>query len=910
MGPWVRTALLIALCAAAAALPGIIYLRGQEQGGQESGVSEPQPVLDALKQRQTRKDWVRTDLTVGRSDLVFLSFGRLEWKWRGPAKATGLALNADRLLAMAPEELDGAMSSFWGRLRGDLLEIRAEDADVFSSLFGGRLAASGVVLWRVPGLTVIECGVRPRAGKSPASLRIEIPEGAPAVASVDVLGEFRSPALSAALDLPVYFRQARVVQGAGVRFAGVRLGGPAGGTAATASGLEIVPDRRDYALLFVRGRTAQAMRSSTVSAWKVEARLSEGLGLSGVGLAGEDSEGAVAKLDRLSVRAGRAVINGIVVTGPGFKAAAVRADAQLAEKSLQASHVSLELPPLFKGELRQVACEEGEFRRPFCKLTGLALRPSGGPSSLLALAAFASSAKPRVTSMLSGGVEGKGLPGLGSVLALVPMESLQHSVGVMDLGFSELSVSLPGLGKAAGGMEAFVGRNELGNTVLSLLKKDGGSTTAFGLAEFLPEGELKNAEFAFSGPRFSSALRARVPGGMVGQGDFTLGLNLEGRARKLLLHGTLAGRNVMLESKRVADWPVAIEPFRLEFGGEWDPAAERLQIDVPTFTMGEVHWSLSLSLARFTSVPAVDISVVFPKQDCGKMLKAFPKDLLPRLQEAKLKGPIEYSVRFAIDMRDIRSSLRFDVKGDWSKCMAEDLGPEIDVEALNSPDYVHRVVVDGKDLEIDVGPGTDSFVPLHRIPLHVQAAAWGTEDLGFFKHQGFKVSLMRRALVLFFERGRFVYGGSTVSQQLVKNLFMYREKTISRKLEEAVITWQMERTVSKDRILELYLNCIEFGPKIWGIKAAASVYFDKNVEALTPLEAAFIMGLKPDPVYGYLQYRRGRVGEGWKQNLSRVMDRLYKQMKVITRAEYEAESDLQPHFAVRQRDKAVEKTGP
>ena len=77
------------------------------------------------------------------------------------------------------------------------------------------------------------------------------------------------------------------------------------------------------------------------------------------------------------------------------------------------------------------------------------------------------------------------------------------------------------------------------------------------------------------------------------------------------------------------------------------------------------------------------------------------------------------------------------------------------------------------------------------------------------------------------ERGRFVYGGSTISQQLVKNLFLTRQKNISRKIEEAIITWKMEEVVSKDRIMELYLNCIEFGPNIYGIRHAAQHYFGK-----------------------------------------------------------------------------------
>jgi membrane peptidoglycan carboxypeptidase len=226
------------------------------------------------------------------------------------------------------------------------------------------------------------------------------------------------------------------------------------------------------------------------------------------------------------------------------------------------------------------------------------------------------------------------------------------------------------------------------------------------------------------------------------------------------------------------------------------------------------------------------------------------------------------------------------VEGDWDGCQAETLGSDFDVERLNRPDFVHRVVVNGEDLGVEVGPGTAGYVPLSQIPPVLQAAMMGTEDLAFYSHRGFKVSLIRRALVLLAERGRYVYGGSTISQQLVKNLFLSREKTLARKFEEALIVWQMERKVPKERILELYINCIEYGPKVWGITAAAQTYFGKPPSQLSTLEAAFLAGLKPDPAYGYLQYTRGKLNKHWRKFLDHVLDRLLE-MKSISQEEHD-----------------------
>ena len=177
--------------------------------------------------------------------------------------------------------------------------------------------------------------------------------------------------------------------------------------------------------------------------------------------------------------------------------------------------------------------------------------------------------------------------------------------------------------------------------------------------------------------------------------------------------------------------------------------------------------------------------------------------------------------------------------------------------------------------------------------------AVATEDLDFFKHEGFKLSLIRRAIKLDLDRKRYVYGGSTISQQLVKNLFLSREKTLARKIEEALITWQMERAVPKTRILALYLNCIEYGPGIYGIRNASRHYFRKEPFHLTPLEGAFLMGLKPCPKCGYRQWRRGKVNQRWQNRLKKILARLTRR-GWLAEGELERAAPYKPHFPGRE----------
>jgi monofunctional biosynthetic peptidoglycan transglycosylase len=122
-----------------------------------------------------------------------------------------------------------------------------------------------------------------------------------------------------------------------------------------------------------------------------------------------------------------------------------------------------------------------------------------------------------------------------------------------------------------------------------------------------------------------------------------------------------------------------------------------------------------------------------------------------------------------------------------------------------------------------------------------------SEDDKFWSHQGFDFDAMEKALEKDLEKGKFKFGGSTISQQLVKNLYLSPSKSPSRKLAEAVITWRMERTLSKRRILELYLNVAEWGEGVFGVEAASLTYFGKPASSLGPEEASRLAAVLPNP---------------------------------------------------------------
>ena len=146
------------------------------------------------------------------------------------------------------------------------------------------------------------------------------------------------------------------------------------------------------------------------------------------------------------------------------------------------------------------------------------------------------------------------------------------------------------------------------------------------------------------------------------------------------------------------------------------------------------------------------------------------------------------------------------------------------------------------------GPARAQFwVPLAEISERLVQAVLMAEDAGFYHHRGFDLHEIRQALERNWREGRTVRGASTISQQLAKNLFLSTERTYGRKLKEAILVHRLEKSLSKDRILEIYLNVIEWGDGVYGAEAAARRTFGKSCAHLDAVEAATLAAMIPNP---------------------------------------------------------------
>jgi len=162
------------------------------------------------------------------------------------------------------------------------------------------------------------------------------------------------------------------------------------------------------------------------------------------------------------------------------------------------------------------------------------------------------------------------------------------------------------------------------------------------------------------------------------------------------------------------------------------------------------------------------------------------------------------------------------------------------------------------------------WVPYERISIHLKRAIIAAEDAKFVDHEGFDWEGMQKALEKNQKKGRFVAGGSTISQQLAKNLFLTPNKSYFRKAEEAIITLMLENLWSKRRIFEVYLNVIEWGNGVFGAEAAARYYYNVAAAQLGPEQAARLAGMVPNPRY----YDRNRAAPGLGRKTAIILGRM------------------------------------
>lgn len=333
--------------------------------------------------------------------------------------------------------------------------------------------------------------------------------------------------------------------------------------------------------------------------------------------------------------------------------------------------------------------------------------------------------------------------------------------------------------------------------------------------------------------------------------------------------GRLAIRDLGIFSPRIAPAPVLGIDLRMEGGVRFWPERQRLELAELRIDSGFASVAVAGSLEWTVDHYLVDLDARLPATRCGDAISAIPQGFLQELTGFSLGGDISGALAAHIDSRELdRTVLSIQVS---DHCEFEAVPALADLTRFERP-FLHRVdEPDGTIFEMMTGPGTEVWTPLAEMSPFMIHAVLGHEDAGFFRHPGFSTSAIRDALVRNLREGRYVMGASTISMQLVKNVFLQRQKTLARKVQEVLLTWWIETAWSKEAILELYLNVIEYGPSVYGIRNAAEHYFGVLPSELSPAQAAYLASILPNPRAYHSHWEAQRIPASSIARISRFL---------------------------------------
>ncbi len=273
-----------------------------------------------------------------------------------------------------------------------------------------------------------------------------------------------------------------------------------------------------------------------------------------------------------------------------------------------------------------------------------------------------------------------------------------------------------------------------------------------------------------------------------------------------------------------------------------------------------------------------DFQLHTDQMDAQALFNSFPQGLFESVQGMRVSGKLKYDLALHLDTA-LPDSVQFDSGLTPENFRILQFGG-IDFGRINNS-FIYTPYEKGKPMrDIVVGPENPDFTPLSSISPNLRNAVLTSEDYSFFTHKGFNEKAFRVSIATNFKEKAFKRGASTISMQLVKNVFLSRNKTLSRKVEEVLIVWLIEnqRLVPKERMYEVYLNIIEWGRNVYGIGEAARYYFDKTPGQLELGESIFLAFVVPSPKRaldwflpdGSLQTRNVR---GYFRIIGRIMAR-------------------------------------
>lgn len=406
-------------------------------------------------------------------------------------------------------------------------------------------------------------------------------------------------------------------------------------------------------------------------------------------------------------------------------------------------------------------------------------------------------------------------------------------------------------------------------------------------------GQTYHLDVQLQGAGVAQVLGARTSGlSVADNADLDLAVAIDFKPdRTLTVAGHADVQHMGIAWWRLADRPIA--DFAANAVFELQVGLTSLVLRTPEVRIGDALQHGSIALTNLDGNPRLSLRLQAPMQDCDAMLSAIPPSLLPTIGKIDAHGLLDWKLGLDVSFPNV-GAVAVDLALGDTYCTVDKLG-NVDFDEFKRRDWTRPVNENGKILhDVQIGPGSGSWTSTMNMPGYVHYVMWATED-PFLKHRGISEELLAKAIAIDLMTGRFTYGGSTITQQLVKNLYLKRTKALSRKFEEMLIVWQMEKALGKARILEIYVNGVEFGPRIYGVTRAAWEFYQKTPAQLRPKEAVYLAIIKPSPRSGWGTMRGNGWGDWYETKVGKYMDKLLRDNS-ITPEQYEADKPWKPAF--------------
>jgi len=324
--------------------------------------------------------------------------------------------------------------------------------------------------------------------------------------------------------------------------------------------------------------------------------------------------------------------------------------------------------------------------------------------------------------------------------------------------------------------------------------------------------------------------------------------NIEMDGNELHIDGSSSVANLTINHPKVAKKDVVVKKAKFDYNFVF--GEDFIAIDsTSTVTLNKMKFSPYVFYQKTqedkNQIYALKIKI--PKMEAQDFIVSLPEGLFTNFVGMEAEGNFSYNLEFLYNKNKPRE-LVFDSNFKKENLKIIKYG-EADLNKLNSS-FTYRAIINGiRQRPVEVSSSNPNFTPLNEISPYLRKSVLTSEDPSFFSHRGFINEAFKQSIVKNIKTKRFSRGASTISMQLIKNVFLTREKTLSRKLEEILLVYILEnnRISSKERMLEVYFNIIEWGPNVYGIGEAASFYFGKHPSQLTLNESLFLASIVPRP---------------------------------------------------------------